>query len=60
VEVNSTLLDHPEMLNESPYTDGWIAKVELSDPAELDKLMDADEYRRYLEELEEEKTEEEM
>ncbi|MCS6769278.1 MAG: glycine cleavage system protein GcvH [Candidatus Caldarchaeum sp.] len=60
VEVNSKLLDHPEMLNESPYTDGWIAKVELSDPAELDKLMDADEYRRFLEELEEEKTEEEM
>ncbi|MEM0481604.1 MAG: glycine cleavage system protein GcvH [Nitrososphaerota archaeon] len=31
VEVNLKLLDHPEILNESPYTDGWIAKVELSD-----------------------------
>ncbi|MEM4281944.1 MAG: glycine cleavage system protein GcvH [Candidatus Caldarchaeum sp.] len=60
VEVNSKLLDHPEILNESPYTEGWIAKIELSDPSELDKLMDADEYQRYLEELEEEKTEEEM
>lgn len=59
VEVNSKLLDHPELLNESPYKEGWIAKIELSDPAELDKLMEADEYQRYLEELEEEKTEEE-
>lgn len=59
VEVNSELLDHPELLNESPYKDGWIAKIELSDPSELAKLMDADEYQRYLEELEEEKTEEE-
>ncbi len=58
-EVNSKLLDHPEILNESPYTEGWIAKIELSDLSELDKLMDADEYQRYLEELEEEKTEEE-
>ncbi|MCS6785011.1 MAG: glycine cleavage system protein GcvH, partial [Candidatus Caldarchaeum sp.] len=60
VEVNSKLLDHPELLNESPYKEGWIAKIELSDPAELGKLMDADEYTRYLEELEEEKTEEEI
>ncbi|MCX8200996.1 MAG: glycine cleavage system protein GcvH [Candidatus Caldarchaeum sp.] len=60
VEVNSNLLDHPELLNESPYREGWIAKIEISDPAELSKLMDADEYIRYLEELEEEKTEEEM
>lgn len=59
VEVNSKLLDHPELLNESPYKEGWIAKIELSDPSELDKLMEADEYQRYLEELEEEKTEEE-
>lgn len=60
VEVNSKLLDHPEILNESPYTEGWIAKIELSDPSELEKLLDADEYRRFLEELEEEKSEEEM
>lgn len=59
VEVNSKLLDHPEMLNESPYRDGWIAKLEVSDQSELNKLLDADEYRRFLEELEEEKTEEE-
>lgn len=59
VEVNSKLLDHPEILNESPYEDGWIAKIELADPSELEKLWDADEYRRYLEEIEEEKTEEE-
>jgi len=60
VEVNSKLLDHPELINESPYEDGWIAKIELSEPSELDKLMNADEYQRYLEEIEEEKTEEEF
>jgi glycine cleavage system H protein len=59
VEVNSKLLDHPEIINESPYKDGWIAKVELSDPSEVEKLMDADEYTRYLEEIEGEAEEEE-
>ncbi|GBC68847.1 Glycine cleavage system H protein [archaeon HR01] len=54
VDVNSKLLDHPELLNDSPYKDAWIARIELADPSELDKLMDADEYARYIEGLEEE------
>ena len=54
VEVNARLADNPELLNESPYEEGWIAKIELSDEKELDDLMDADEYRRYIEALEEE------
>lgn len=54
VEVNSNLIDKPELINDSPYEDGWIVKVEISDPSELEKLMDADEYRRYIEGLEEE------
>ena len=54
VEVNVRLADNPELLNESPYEEGWIAKIELSDEKELEDLMDADEYRRYVESLEEE------
>jgi glycine cleavage system H protein len=54
VEVNIRLADNPELINESPYEDGWIAKIELSDEKELDNLMDSDEYRRYIESLEEE------
>ncbi|HID04379.1 MAG TPA: glycine cleavage system protein GcvH [Candidatus Caldiarchaeum subterraneum] len=54
VEVNIRLADNPELINESPYEDGWIAKIELSDEKELDNLMDPDEYRRYIESLEEE------
>lgn len=60
VETNSKLLDQPELLNDSPYGDGWIARIEMSDPEELEKLMDSDEYRRYIEELEEETEEEEQ
>ncbi|MCS7135498.1 MAG: glycine cleavage system protein GcvH [Aigarchaeota archaeon] len=54
VEVNSNLVDKPELINDSPYEDGWIVKIEISDPNELEKLMDAEEYRRYIESLEEE------
>jgi glycine cleavage system H protein len=44
VEVNDGLHDKPELLNTSPFGDGWIAKVKLSDPAELDALLDAAAY----------------
>ncbi|CAN5216604.1 glycine cleavage system protein GcvH [soil metagenome] len=44
VEVNEALRDTPEVLNSDPFGAGWIAKVELSDPSELDKLMDAAAY----------------
>jgi len=59
IEVNNNLLDKPELVNDSPYEDGWIAKVEISDPSELERLMDAEEYRRYIEGLEEEAEKEE-
>jgi glycine cleavage system H protein len=45
VEVNTVLRDHPELVNQDPYGEGWIAKVALSDPAEPDGLMDAAAYR---------------
>jgi glycine cleavage system H protein len=44
VEVNEALDDSPELVNESPYGDAWIAKIKLSDPSELDKLLDAGAY----------------
>ena len=43
-EVNEALRDKPELLNTSPFADGWIAKVKLADPAELDALLDAAAY----------------
>ncbi|MBQ9652013.1 MAG: glycine cleavage system protein GcvH [Prevotella sp.] len=45
VEVNEALEDQPELVNQDPY-ENWIIKVELSDKAELDNLMDADEYEK--------------
>lgn len=45
VEVNEALEDAPESVNESPYEDGWIMKVRISDAAALDALLDADGYQ---------------
>src|SRR6186997_776357 len=44
VEVNEALRETPELLNTAPYEDGWIARVKLSDPTEMDALLDADAY----------------
>jgi len=44
VEVNDGLRERPELLNTDPFGEGWIATVELSDPGELDNLMDAEAY----------------
>lgn len=45
VEVNERLEDSPELVNSSCYGDGWMIKVELFDPSELDRLWSADKYR---------------
>lgn len=50
VEVNETLNDAPEQLNQDPYGAGWILVLELADAAEVDGLMDADAYRTLVEE----------
>lgn len=50
VEVNDDLPDEPEMLNTSPYEDGWMIKVKLSNPDEVDDLMDAASYQDFIEE----------
>jgi glycine cleavage system H protein len=47
-EVNEGLGSSPENVNEDPYGDGWMVKVRLSDPSEVDSLMDADAYEESL------------
>jgi glycine cleavage system H protein len=48
-EVNDALEATPELLNSDPYGAGWICRIEVSDPSELDALMDADAYRALTE-----------
>ncbi len=47
--VNDGLGDKPETINEDPYGEGWLVKVKLSDPSEVESLMDATEYEATLE-----------
>jgi glycine cleavage system H protein len=51
IEVNAALEERPELVNQSPYGEGWMIRVRLSDPSELDSLMTAEEYDRYTAEL---------
>ena len=48
-EVNDDLPDNPELINEDPYGDGWMVKITLGDKADLEDLMTADEYRKFIE-----------
>ncbi len=48
LEINSTLQDQPELLNQDPYGRGWIAVLELSNPAEVEGLMTAGQYEEFL------------
>jgi glycine cleavage system H protein len=50
VSVNEALRDQPELVNRSPYGDGWMLTLRVSDPSELDKLMDADAYAAFTNE----------
>ena len=49
-EVNKGLENKPELINQDPYSKGWIAKIKISDKAELDKLMSAEEYEKFVSE----------
>ncbi len=49
VEVNESLTDSPELVNDSPYEDGWMLKVEVADSSEVDRLMSAAEYDALIE-----------
>jgi len=48
IAVNPAVQERPEVINEDPYGEGWLVRVRLSDPAELDQLMDEPAYREYL------------
>ncbi len=46
--VNGDLENHPSMINEDPYNEGWLIEVELRDESEVDALMDMDEYYHFV------------
>ncbi len=49
IEVNDSLTDSPELVNDSPYEDGWMLKVEMADSSEIERLMSASEYGALVE-----------
>ncbi len=49
VEINEDLMDDPALLNEDPY-ENWIVKIEIKDKSQLDELMTAEDYEKFLEE----------
>jgi glycine cleavage system H protein len=51
-KVNTPLTDSPEYLSDEPYDDGWMVQIEVSNPAEIDELMDAAAYEAFLREQE--------
>jgi glycine cleavage system H protein len=48
LEVNQKAVDEPETVNEDPYGEGWLIRIRMSDPSEVDALMDADAYRAHV------------
>ena len=52
-EVNDDLPDSPDMINEDPFGDGWIVKIQMADPTDLDDLLNAEAYERFVAEQEE-------
>lgn len=49
-EVNDAIVDNPEVINDEPYGDAWMIKIELSNPEELDDLLSVEDYQSYIEE----------
>lgn len=50
IEVNEDLLDNPELINDDPYGEGWLIKIDPADDSELDELFSAEEYEEFIEE----------
>ncbi len=48
VEVNSKVVEAPEIVNEDPYGEGWLVRIRLSDAGQVDELLDAEAYRTFL------------
>lgn len=57
VEINQTVIDEPGLVNEDPYGAGWLVKLELSKPSELDVLMDSEKYDKFVAGLSEKESE---
>ena len=49
IEINEALADKPELVNTDPWGDGWMIRIRLSDPSEVDELMSAEEYDEFIE-----------
>ncbi|UCG39049.1 MAG: glycine cleavage system protein GcvH [bacterium] len=54
LEINSDLVDSPELVNEDPYGEGWLIEVVLDDPEQIENLMTPEEYEEYIADLGEE------
>ena len=50
IEVNKELENKPELINKDSYSQGWIAKIKINDKSEIDKLMSAEEYKKFVSE----------
>ena len=50
LEVNQKAVEEPETVNDDPYGEGWLIRIRLANPSEVDQLLDAEAYRRLLEE----------
>jgi len=48
LEVNEKAVDEPELINDDPYGEGWLVRIRMADPSELDGLLDADAYRTHV------------
>lgn len=48
LEVNETINDQPELVNNDPYGEGWMIKIQVANPAELDALLDAEAYKALI------------
>ena len=51
LEINQAVIDKPQLVNQDPYGDGWLVSLEISQPAELDALMNSEQYDRFVTEL---------
>lgn len=57
LEINQSAVDDPAVVNQDPYGEGWLVKLELSKPSELEALMNSDEYDSFVAKLLEENSE---
>jgi len=48
IEINEKLLEHPELINQSPYEEGWIVKIKPSNPEQIDSLLSKEQYDKLV------------